>query len=398
MYLNSRIQRVKPSETLAVKTRAMELKAQGRSIVDMAAGEPDIDTPEHIKEAAVKALRDGKTKYTAVNGIPELREAIAAKLRDENGLEADASTVIVTNGGKQAIYSFFDVVLEPGDEVVIPSPYWVSYPVMAEMCGGRSVIVKPRAGAGLKITPEDLRASLSPRSKCFVINSPSNPTGVAYTASELKEFAAVLKDFPNCLIISDEVYEKLIFTDVEFVSFAKAAPELANRTVTVNAFSKTYSMTGWRVGYASGPKEIIGAMGRHQSQTTSNICSIAQYAALAALQGPQDFIREMLSNFTRRFEIGYKVLESVRGVELLARPDGAFYLFIGIAPFLNGAGKGKIKGSAEFANFLLEQSGVAVVPGEAFGDDHAFRVSVSSSDDNVRAGFERLEEVMAQFS
>ena len=376
----------------------MELKAQGRSIVDLAAGEPDIDTPEHIKEAAYRSLKDGKTKYTAVNGIPELRDAIAQKLRSENGVNVDSSSVIITNGGKHALYALFDVILEPGDEVVIPVPYWVSYPVMAQMCGGKCVYVKPRPGSGLKITPADLEAALTQRTRCFVLNSPSNPSGVAYTEDEMRAFGEVLSAFPRCLVISDEVYEKLMYGTVDFVSFAKAAPDLAPRTITVNSFSKTYSMTGWRVGYAAGHKDIIAAMGRHQSQTTSNVANMAQYGALAALQGPQDFLKQLVANFARRLELAQSILKSIKGLELLAKPDGAFYLFMSIAPFLEGKGKGKVKGSADFAAFLLEQSGVAIVPGEAFGDDTAFRASVGSSDENVRSGFERIEEIMAQFS
>lgn len=396
-FVNSRLKRVKPSETLAVKARAAELIAQGRSIIDLSTGEPDIDTPQHIKDAASDALKRGKTKYTAVPGIPELRSAIAKKLTDENGLHVDANSVIVTNGGKQAIYSFFDCVLEPGDEVVIIAPYWVSYPAMVELCGGKPVVVTTRAEDGFKISPQALAGVMTSRTRCVIVNSPSNPTGVTYSKQELAALGAVIAT-SNALILSDEVYEKIVFGDFQFSSFVQACPALESRTVTVNAFSKSYSMTGWRVGYAAGPKEIIAAMGRHQSQTTSNVCTASQYGALAALNGSHDFIKAMLINFERRFAVAIETLNTTPGLRIHRRPEGAFYLFVDASRFFADKLVPGVNNSAGLANYLLEAAGVAVVPGEAFGDDRSFRISVAASDENVREGVRRIQSVLREGS
>lgn len=393
-FTNTRIGQVKPSETLAVKSKAAELKKQGRSIVDLSAGEPDIDTPEHIKVAASAAMSAGHTKYTNVTGIAELREALSEKLNLENKIKADPSTIIITNGGKQAIYSFFDVILEKGDEVVIPAPYWVSYVPMVELCGGTPIVIHCKPENGLKLQPEELKQHLSNKTKCVIFNSPSNPTGVSYTAEELQAFGKVLEAYPNCLIMSDEVYEKIIYNDFKFTSFAAACPQLADRVYTVNAFSKTYSMTGWRVGYAHGPKEVIAAMGRHQSQTTSNVCSIAQYAALAALNGPQDFIKTMITNFSQRINMMSERLLQVKGLSIDCKPCGAFYLFVNFENWLKNNSELGIKGSADLAEHLLEKVGVAVVPGEAFGDNYSVRLSVSSSDQNLEEGASRILQAL----
>lgn len=393
-YTNSRIRKVKPSETLAVKNKAAELKKQGKSIIDFSAGEPDIDTPQHIKDAASQAMEAGYTKYVNVAGIPELREAISNKLNQENKIKADPASIIVTNGGKQAIHSFFDVILEKDDEVIIPAPYWVSYPAIVELCGGRPVVNCCKAENGLKMTPEELKSKLSDKTKCLVLNSPSNPTGAAYSEKELQELGKILQDYPHCVILSDEVYEKITFEGYKFNSFAAVCPQLAERVFTVNAFSKTYSMTGWRVGYAHGPKEIISAMGRHQSQTTSNVCSIAQYAALGALQGPHDFISGMIEAYSRRIRL---VQEMISGTDMLTpacQPQGAFYLFMNIKKFIE-SGKSPVKGSADFAEYLLDQCGVAVVPGEAFGDNFAFRMSVTPPDKVLEEGVARILKVLA---
>lgn len=392
--LNKRIGLVKPSETLAIKARATELKAQGKSIVDLSTGEPDIDTPEFVKDGAIEALKKGYTKYTAVNGIEPLREAIAAKLQNENGLKYDKSQVIICNGGKQVLHNFFEVTLEQGDEVVIPAPYWVSYPPMVELAGGVPVILNTRPENGFKIDPVELRSKLTSKTKVVVLNSPSNPTGVSYSAEEQRQIGAVLKD-SKCLIVSDEVYEKVVFGGFEFVSFAKACPDLFDRTVTVNAFSKSFSMTGWRVGYGAGPKAIIEAMGRFQSQSTSNVCSIAQYAALAALKGPQDFLRPVCDNYRKRLDMALEELAQIKGVSVPCNPQGAFYLFVRFDGAKEGMKKHSISGSAAFSTFLLDQVGVAVVPGEAFGDDLAFRISVGSSDQNVMEGLQRLKKGFA---
>jgi aspartate aminotransferase len=393
-YTNYRIGQIKPSETLAVKAKAAELKKQGRSIIDFSAGEPDIDTPDHIKDAAVQALKAGYTKYVNVSGIPELREALSEKLNKENGIKADPSTVIVTNGGKQAIHAFFDVILEKGDEVIIPAPYWVSYPAIVELCGGKAIINNCKPENGLKMTPAELESLITEKTKCVIINSPSNPTGVGYSPQDLVDIGKVLQKHPRCLILSDEVYEKIVFPGYEFTSFAKACPELSGRVYTVNAFSKTYSMTGWRVGYAHGPKEVIAAMGRHQSQTTSNVCSIAQYAALGALKGPQDFIQGMIKDYSRRINMVREMLSKAPGLELACIPSGAFYLFISFKNYLEGNKNSPVKGSADLAEYLLDKCGVAVVPGEAFGDNNAFRMSVTSPDKVLEEGVERIIQTL----
>lgn len=386
---NARARNLQPSETLAVKAKAAALKAAGRTIFDLSAGEPDIDTPEHIKAAAVEALKQGKTKYGNVSGNPELREAIAQKLSTENGLPTKPDEVIVTNGGKQALYSLFQVSIEPGDEVIFPAPFWVSYPPMVELAGGKPVIVPTTARNRFKITPAELQAHLTPKTRWVVLNSPSNPTGIGYSADEMCALGAVIGGSQSG-VISDEVYEKLCFDSFTFRSFGAVCPELRDRTVTVNAFSKTYSMTGWRVGYAAGPKEIVDAMGRHQSQTTSNVCTIAQAAAFAALKGSHDFIRPMVESFRRRINIAKEILSGAPLLTLAGEPDGAFYLFIRCEQLLSTPSGAKLGGSAALANALLETGGVAVVPGQAFGDDRAFRISISSSDKNVEGGMTAL--------
>lgn len=386
--LNSRIQQIKPSATLAVKAKATELKRQGREVIDLSCGEPDIDTPEHIKEAMCDALRKGKTKYTDVAGILELRSALSNKFKNENQIDADPSSVVITNGGKQALYELFDVILNEGDEVIVPAPYWVSYPPMIEMCRGNSVIVRCGIDTDYKITPEALERALAPTTKAIILNSPSNPTGMGYSAEELKALGEVLKRH-HALIISDEVYEKVVFKGYKFTSFAAANPDLAERTITINAFSKSFSMTGWRVGYATGPKAIIQSMAKHQSQTTSNINTPAQYAAIAALEGPTEFLKEAVENFERRTDVALHLVKDAKGIDVPKRPDGAFYLFLRLDELKE---KGLISGSTEFATQLMEKAGVAVVPGIEFGDDGAVRISTAASDETVKNGVQKICE------
>lgn len=391
-WINTRVSELKESATLAVMARATRLKAQGNSIVDMSTGEPDIDVPEHIKEGAIKAMRDRKNRYTPPAGIIELREALAEKFTRDSKIKTEAPSVIVTNGGKQALYEVFDVVLEPGDEVLIPAPFWVSFPAMVQLSGGVSVIVPTRAEDGYRMTAAALAAKITPKTKALVFNSPSNPCGVAYSVDEVKAIAEVLRVHKNILIIADEVYEKITYDGFQFESFAAIAPDLADRTVTVNAFSKSYSMTGWRVGYSTGPREIIAAMIRHQSQTTSNINSVAQYAALAALRGDHQFQRDMVANFDARIGRVMQAVSKMEGIDIPSKPQGAFYLFVRIEELLKRDPK-RFAGSTDVANFLLEEVGLAVVPGEAFGDDGAFRISVGSADDVIEGAIERLGRV-----
>lgn len=389
-FINEKIKVIKPSATLAVKTKVNQLKAQGHKVVNFGPGEPDIDTPEHIKLACENALKAGKTKYTDVAGIAELREAVAQKLTNDNGVACKAANVIINAGGKQALHSLFDVTLNPNDEVVIFSPYWVSYPELVALCGGKPVIVNGDVKNQYKVTPTQLQAALTQRTKFVIFNSPSNPAGVGYTESEQKALGAVIAK-SNSLVVSDEIYEKIVYDDFKFCSFAKACPELAGRTVTVNSLSKTYSMTGWRVGYATGPQEIISAMITHQGQTVTNVTSFAQYGALAAITGPQDFLKPMIASFDRRIGIAQKFIASCPGLSLACKPQGAFYLFIRIDDLIGCKHVGGvIKGSNDFANFLLDQAKVAVVAGEAFGDDRAFRISAAVSDAEVEEGMSKI--------
>lgn len=390
---------IKPAETLAVKARATELAKGGRKIIDLSTGEPDIDTPEFIKEAARKAMAAGKTRYTAAAGIPELREALSQKLKTENGLTYKPSDIIVSNGGKQALYTAFDVTLEPGDEVIVPAPYWVSYPAMIEMAGGKPVFLHGSPANGFKISPDQLAQAITPKTKWVLINSPSNPTGLCYTEAEQRALGEVVAR-SNALVLSDEIYEKVIFDGFKFVSFEKACPAMAGRVLTVNGFSKSYAMTGWRVGYAAGPSEIIAAMVRHQSQATSSINSISQWAALAAVTGDQSFIPPMVASFKRRFTDAFEVLGGAPGITMDCKPQGAFYLFVRFAELAKlRPNHPAMKDSVSFTNQILDTHGLAGVMGIAFGDDRAFRISVAASDESVAEGVRAIrkfaEQIMA---
>jgi aspartate aminotransferase len=392
-FVNQRLSQTKPSATLAVAAKAQALKAAGRSIVNLSAGEPDIDTPEHIKEACTAALRAGYTKYAPVPGIPELREALAHKLITENGINCSREEVLVSNGGKQALYQCFQAVIEEGDEVLLPAPYWVSYPDMIELAGGVAKIVQCAAEDSYCLTLAKLKENISPKTRIVVLNSPSNPTGGMYSEALYKELGNFLRDYPEILIISDEVYEKLVYGSIPFVSFAQACPWLADRTLTVNAFSKTYSMTGWRVGYSTGPLELIKAMSTLQSQSTSGVNTMAQYAALAALNGPQDFLIDLNKVYKRRSEHCVERINQIKGLSVLKVPDGAFYLFVRIDELVKSE---LVKNSAELAAYLIESVGLAVVPGDSFGDDFAFRISTCYSDENLNNGLDRLAAGIAK--
>lgn len=390
--LAARVQAVKPSATLAVDARAKALKAAGKDVIGLGTGEPDFDTPDHIKEAAIEAIRQGFTKYTAVDGTPSLKAAVASKFKRENGLEYSLDQILVSCGGKQSFFNLAQAVIDPGDEVVIPAPYWVSYPDMVLLAGGAPVLVHAGAEQRFKISPAQLKAALNDKTKLVVINSPSNPTGMAYTADELKALGAVLRDFPRALVATDDMYEHIRWDSGPFVNILNVCPDLAPRTLVLNGVSKAYAMTGWRIGYAGGPLEVIKAMGKVQSQSTSNPNSIAQVAAQAALEGPQDCIGVMLKAFKERHDFVLERLNAIPGIDCLPT-DGTFYLF----PRVQGA-IDRISGvnnDLDFAEMLLEKAGVALVPGTAFGLSGYVRISIATSPSNLEQAVERIAAAVA---
>ncbi|MPL82880.1 Aspartate aminotransferase [bioreactor metagenome] len=380
-FLSDTLARVKPSPTIAVTNKARELKEAGRDVIGLGAGEPDFDTPENIKRAAIAAIESGKTKYTAVDGIPELKKAICAKFERENGLSYKPSQITVGTGGKQVLYNALVATLNPGDEVVIPAPYWVSYPDMVLLAGGTPVFVEGRMQTGYKITGAQLEAAITPKTKWFIFNSPSNPSGAAYSREELKELTDVLMRHPQVWVMSDDMYEHLTFGDFEFVTPAQVEPGLYDRTLTCNGVSKAYAMTGWRIGYAGGPEALIKAMGKVQSQSTSNPCSISQYAAVEALNGPQDYVSESRKAFERRRDLVVAALNTCPGITC-PTPEGAFYVYPSIEGCIGKTSKGgvTIENDEAFAAALLEEAGVAVVFGAAFGLSPNFRISYATSD------------------
>jgi aspartate aminotransferase len=375
------LKRVKPSATLAVSATARALAREGHKVISLSAGEPDFDTPVNICDAAIAAIKRGETRYTDVDGIAELKTAICAKFKRENGLDYQNSQISVAPGGKPIIYNAFMASLNPGDEVIIPAPYWVSYPDMVLLAGGTPVCVVGEMKDGFKLKPEALRAAITEKTRWVLINSPSNPTGAAYTSSELKALGGVLKDFPNIWILTDDMYEHLLFDGFEYATIANVVPELYDRTLTMNGVSKAYAMTGWRIGYAAGPEPLIKAMGKIQSQSTSNPCSIAQWAAVEALNGPQDFLLERSLAFQRRRDLVVGLLNQARGI-VCAKPEGAFYVYPSIAELIGmitPSGQ-VIKSDEDFAKALLQDEKVAVVHGAAFGLSPFFRISYATSD------------------
>ena len=395
-FLSDTLARVKPSQTIAVTNKARELAAAGRDVIGLGAGEPDFDTPDTIKAAAKRAIDAGKTKYTAVDGIPELKRAICDKFQRENGLTYQPAQVTVGTGGKQILYNALMATLNPGDEVLIPAPYWVSYPDMVLLAGGTPVFVAAGMETGFKLTPAQLEAAITPKTKWFIFNSPSNPTGAAYTRAELKALCEVLLRHPHVWIMSDDMYEHLVFDDFEFTTPAQVEPALYDRTLTCNGVSKSYCMTGWRIGYAAGPVALIKAMGTIQSQSTSNPCSIAQYAALEALTGPQDFLATNRTAFQRRRDLVVSMLNAAPGVTCPV-PEGAFYVYPDISGCIGktSAGGVAITDDEAFASALLEEAGVAVVFGAAFGLSPNFRVSYATSDEVLRAACTRIQDFCA---
>jgi aspartate aminotransferase len=380
-FLSDTLSRVKPSPTIAVTTKAAELKAQGRDVIGLGAGEPDFDTPANIREAAKRAIDAGKTRYTAVDGIPELKKAICDKFLRENGLTYTPAQISVGTGGKQILYNALMATCNKGDEVIIPAPYWVSYPDMVELAGGTPVPVVATMETDFKLTPAQLEAAITPKTKWFIFNSPSNPTGAGYTADELRALCNVLLRHPHVWIMSDDMYEHLVFDDFVFTTPAQIEPKLYDRTLTCNGVSKSYAMTGWRIGYAGGPVHLIKAMGTIQSQSTSNPSSVSQYAALEALTGPQDFLAPNRAMFQKRRDLVVSMLNAAKGITC-PKPEGAFYVYPDISGCIGKTtptGK-KIANDEDFATYLLEDTGVAVVFGAAFGLSPNFRVSYATSD------------------
>ena len=390
------LSRVKPSATMATDQKARELKAQGRNIISLGAGEPDFDTPDNIKEAAIRAIREGKTKYTTVDGIPELKEAIAAKFARENGLSYKPSQVNVSPGGKPVIFNAMMATLNSGDEVVVPTPYWVSSPDMVLLAGGTPVFAPTTAASGFKLKPAELEAVITPRTRWVILNSPSNPSGAAYTKDELKGLAEVFLRHPHVWILTDDMYEHLMFDDMPFWTIAQVEPALYARTLTMNGVSKAYAMTGWRIGYAAGPEPLIKLMAKVMSQSTSNPCSVSQYAAVEALSGPQDFIKPNAALFQKRRDLVVSMLNQASGL-VCPTPEGAFYVYPSCEKLIGRkAPSGRVIGSdKDFANELLETEGVAVVFGEAFGLSPFFRISYATSEAILEDACGRIQRFCA---
>jgi aspartate aminotransferase len=398
-FLSKTLDRVKPSPTIAVSNLAMELKAQGRDIISLGAGEPDFDTPEHIRAAGIAAINAGKTRYTAVDGIPELKAAICAKFKRDNALDYTPAQVSVGTGGKQVLYNAFMATLNPGDEVVIPAPYWVSYPDMVLLAGGTPVFIEATLENAFKITPDQLEAAITPATKWFLFNSPSNPTGAGYSWEELKALTDVLMRHPHVWVLTDDMYEHLAYDDFTFCTPAQVEPALYDRTLTMNGVSKAYAMTGWRIGYAAGPKPLIDAMRKVQSQSTSNPCTISQWAAVEALNGTHDFIAPNNVMFARRRDLVVAALNQIDGVTC-PTPEGAFYVYPSIAGLI---GKTTPDGTTitddeVFARALLEDTGVAVVFGAAFGLSPNFRISYATSDAALAEACARIQRFCAALS
>ncbi|MEA3410269.1 MAG: pyridoxal phosphate-dependent aminotransferase [Pseudomonadota bacterium] len=389
--LSTRVQRVKPSPTLAVTALANQLKAEGRDVIGLGAGEPDFDTPDHIKAAAIEAIRAGMTKYTAVDGTPALKQAIARKFSRDNGLDYAPNEILVSCGGKQSFYNLCQALLDPGDEVVIPAPYWVSYPDMVLLADGTPVIVSAGQDQGFKLAPEQLRASITGATRLFVINSPSNPTGVAYTAAELRALGEVLLEFPDVLVATDDMYEHIVFPGNEFANILNACPELHERTIVLNGVSKAYSMTGWRIGYAGGPAPLIAAMKKVQSQSTSNPASISQAAAVAALEGDQGCVADMLAAFESRHAYVLESLNAIPGISCLPS-DGTFYSFPNVQAAIDAMDG--ITDDVGFSEALLDKAGVALVPGSAFGAPGHVRISFATSMENLREAISRISSLV----
>lgn len=388
--LSDRVNRVKPSLTLVITAKAAELKRAGKDIISLGAGEPDFDTPDHIKAAAISAIQQGQTRYTAVDGTPELKQAIQTKFQRDNGLEYQADEILVSSGGKQSFYNLCQAILNDGDQVIIPAPYWVSYPDMALLAGGEPVIIETGIEQNFKVTPEQLKQAITDKTRLFVINSPSNPTGAIYSRDELKALADVLLQHPNILIASDDMYEHIILGDTPFTNILEVCPQLKDRTLVLNGVSKAYSMTGWRIGYAAGPASIIKAMKTVQSQSTSNPCSISQAASVEALNGDQSCIQVMLDAFKQRHDFVVERVNQIPGFKCLPA-DGAFYMFINVQKAMKTKG---FASDADFAGDILEKVDVAAVPGSGFGAEGYLRISFATSLRNLESALDRIAKYM----
>ncbi|MEM1146355.1 MAG: pyridoxal phosphate-dependent aminotransferase [Pseudomonadota bacterium] len=399
LFLSDAVNRVAPSATIAVTTKAAELRSAGEDVIGLGAGEPDFDTPDHIKAAARKAIDEGKTKYTPADGLPDLKQAICAKFERDNDLSYTPAQVHVAPGGKPVIYNAFVSTLNAGDEVIVPAPYWVSYPEMVKLCGGTPTIVSCGPNAKYKLTPEALEAAITPRTRWLVLNSPSNPTGAAYTRDELKALASVLLRHPQVWVLTDDMYEHLVYDDFAYSTIAQVAPQLYDRTLTMNGVSKAYAMTGWRIGYAAGPEALIKTMRKVISQTTSNPCSISQYAAIAALNGDHSFLAERNQMFKQRRDLVVAGLNQADGLTC-GTPEGAFYVYPSCAGAIGKtAPSGKVlETDTDFASELLDQEKVAVVMGEAFGLSPAFRISYATSTAALEEAMVRIQRFCASLT
>jgi len=391
-FLSEALSRVQPSATVAISQKARELVQEGHDIIALSAGEPDFDTPQNVKDAAIAAIAAGKTKYTNVDGVPELKEAVAAKFRRDNALNVSASDCFVSSGGKQIIFNALMATLNAGDEVIIPAPYWVSYPEIVRLAGAIPVFAMADASTSFKLTPEQLEAAISPRTKWLLLNSPSNPSGATYSAHELKALAQVLLQYENVYVLTDDIYEQLLYAGGAFATMAQVEPALQSRTLTMNGVSKSYAMTGWRIGYCTGPKHLLQAMTILQSQSTTNPASISQWAAVEALNGPQGFLAEWRTVFQNRRDLVVDGLNAAAGIDCLT-PDGAFYAFPSCAQLLGKVSTGGqiIASDTDFVMALLDETGVALVPGGAFGMPGYFRLSYAASDVQLSQAVERIQ-------
>lgn len=395
MKLAARVAKIKPSETLAITAKVNALRAQGRDVIGFGAGEPDFDTPDNIKKAAIQAIEAGFTKYTPVNGTDELKDAIAAKLKRDNSLEYKRSQIVVSCGAKHSLYNLAQALFDEGDEVIIPAPYWVSYPDIVALSGGEPVIVDTQEENGFKMSPRQLSSAITKRTRAVIINSPSNPTGAVYTPQELKALAAVLVD-KDILVITDDIYEKIFYADFPFANIASVEEKIKEKTIVINGVSKTYAMTGWRIGYAACSEEIAGAMSKIQSQSTSNPTSIAQKAALEAIRGDQSAMPQMVVEFRKRRDFIVEALNNIEGIDCFA-PGGAFYVFPKVSSLYGRMFKGKkITDSAEFIGYLLDEANVAAVPGAAFGSDEHIRLSYATSLQNIEEGLKRIKNAVGR--